>query len=137
MKDERIETTRNRVAARGFIILYFLMMIVLDYRVLILKQPLRDYWDFFAIWVIATVSGFIAFASKGLFDYGFNKFFLMISVIVLITVPATLFITGQIHSVAQVGVMLIGAVPAMGLVVAIAYFLNRRWKRKEGIEDEK
>jgi hypothetical protein len=25
----------------------------------------------------------------------------------------------------------------LGLVMGIDYFLNRRWKRKEGIEDEK
>jgi VanZ family protein len=137
MKDERIETTVNRVAARGFIILYFLMILSLDYRVLILKQPLRDYWDFVAIWLIATLFGFVALASKGGFDYGFKGYWLKISVMVLIVVPTTLFLTGRIHSVAEVAAMLIGGVPAMGLVVGTAYFLNRRWKRKEGIEEEK
>jgi len=44
---------------------------------------------------------------------------------------------GQIHSVVDVGALLIGFPPWMGLVIGIAHFLNRRWKRKEGIEDEK
>ena len=137
MKDERIETTINRVVRPGFVILYFLMMISLDYRILILKQPLRDYWDFAAIWLIATLFGFVALASRGGFDYGFKGYWLKISVIVLAVVPATLFLAGQIHSVAEVAAMLIGGVPAMGLVIGTAYFLNRHWRRKEGIEDEK
>jgi len=44
---------------------------------------------------------------------------------------------GQIHSVVDVGAMLIGFLPGMGLCIGIAYFLNRRWKRKEGIADER
>jgi hypothetical protein len=137
MKDERIQATRNRFAARGFFIWFFLMLISLEYRRLILKQHPRDFWDIFAIWFIGTLFVFIAYANKGVFDHDFKKIWLTIGIVNLIVLFTLFFIMGQIHSVVDVGVYLISYLPAMGLVIAIAYFLNRRWKRKEGIEDEK
>ena len=56
---------------------------------------------------------------------------------IFITNLAVFFIIGQIHTVADVGVYVIGFLPGMGLVIAVAYFLKRHWERKEGIEDEK
>jgi uncharacterized membrane protein SpoIIM required for sporulation len=43
---------------------------------------------------------------------------------------------GPIHSVFEVVAFLISMLSGMGLAIGIAYLLNRRWKRKEGIEDE-
>jgi VanZ family protein len=48
-----------------------------------------------------------------------------------------MFITGRTHSIVDLCVFLFGSLFGVGLVIAIAYFLNRHWKRKEGIEDEK
>ena len=137
MKDERIQTTVNHIARRGFCIWYVLMLISLNYRLWILKQHPRDFWDIFAIWVIGTLFVFIAYANKGVFDHGFKMRWLTIGIVNLIVLFTLFFIMGQIHSVVDVGAFLIGYLPAMGLVIGIAYFLTRRWKRKEGIEDEK
>jgi len=137
MKDERIQTTVNHIARRGFCIWYVLMLISLNYRLWILKQHPRDFWDIFAIWVIGTLFVFIAYANKGVFDHGFKRLWLTIGIVNLIVLFTLFFIMGQIHSVVDVGAFLIGYLPAMGLVIGIAYFLTRRWKRKEGIEDEK
>ncbi|MFH1614369.1 MAG: DUF6773 family protein [Planctomycetota bacterium] len=138
MKDERIQTTVNRFAAGGYWILYSLISISLCYRGLILKQHPREWWDIFAIWVIGILFVFIAFANKGLFDHGFKRMWLTIGIGVTIIVFLTLlFIAGEIHSVADGAMYLGGILLGMGPVIAIAYFLNRRWKRKEGIEDEK
>ena len=137
MKDERIQTTVNRFAAGGFFIWYALTSISLNYRLWILKQHPRDLWDFFAIFLIANLFVFIAYANKGVFDHGFKRLWLTIGIVNLIVLFTLFFIMGQIHSVVDVGVFLISYLPAMGLVIGIAYFLNRRWKRKEGIEDEK
>ena len=137
MKDERIETTVNHIAARVLLIWQLLVFISLVYRILILKQHIRDYWDVFAILFIGSLCGFIAFANKGVFDHVFKRIWLTIF-IVGITVIFTVFcIMGQIDSVVDVGLFLIGVLPGLGLVTGIAYFLNRRWKRKEGLEDEK
>jgi len=137
MKDERIQTTISHITRRVFFIWYLLMLISLNYRLWILKQHPRDFWDIFAIWVICSLYGFIAFANKGVFDHGFKRLWLTIGIVNLIVLFTLFFIIGQIHSVFDVGVFLISYLPAMGLVIGIAYFLNRRWKRKEGIEDEK
>ena len=137
MKDERIQTTINRFAAIGFYIWFVLMSISLCYRTLILKQHIRDFWDIFAIWVIGIFFVFIAYANKGVFGHGFKRFWLSISIGVIIGLFAVKFIAGQIYSVVDVGGGLIGFLLGMGLVIGIAHFLNWRWKRKEGIEDEK
>jgi len=137
MKDERIQTTLNRFAAMGLLICWYLLLpISLLYRMLILKLPPRDWWDIFAIWVIGILFVFIAFASRGVFANGFKKFFLAICIGVIIGVFTFAFITSQIHSVADMSEWLIGSSAGVGLVIGIAHFLNRRWKRKEGIEDD-
>ncbi len=134
--DERIQTTVNRVAAGGFFIWFVLMSISLNYRLWILKQHPREFWDFFAIFLIANLFVFIAYANKGVFDHGFKKRWLTIGIGIIIFNFTLFFIMGRIHSVVDVGVFLISFLLGMGLVIAIAYFLNRHWKRKEGIEDE-
>ena len=137
MKDERIQTTVNRCAAGGFAIWFLLMSISLLYRMLILKQHIRDWWDIFAIWFIGILYLFIAQANKGVLDHGFKRRWLAICIGAFIGIFAVFFIMGRIHSVVDVGAVLIGFLPGMGLVIGIAHFLNRRWERKEGIEDEK
>jgi len=137
MKDERIQTTVNRFAAGGFFIWYVLTLISLCYRLLILKQHPREFWDFFAIFLIANLFVFIAYENKGVFDHGFKMRWLAICIGIFISIFTLSFITGRIHSVVDVGELLIGLLLGMGLVIGTAYFLNRRWKRKEGIEDEK
>ena len=146
MKDERIQTTVNRFAAGGFFIWYVLTLISLNYRLLILKQHPRDFWDFFAIFFIANLFVFIAYANKGVFDHGFKRTWLTIGIAasiaasiaaVIIFFPTWQSIAGQMPSVVYVGLFLISFLSGLGLVIGIAHFLNRRWKRKEGIEDEK
>ncbi len=104
---------------------------------LILKQHPRDWWDIFAIWVIGSLFVFIAYANKGVFAHGFKRYWLTIGIGVIIGNITLFFIMGQIHSVVHVGVFLIGLLLGMGLVFGICHFLTWRWKRKEGIEDEK
>ncbi len=138
MKDERIQTTINRIATIGFSsCLYFLLPISILYRMLILKQHIREFWDIFAIFCFGIFFVFIAYAKKGVFDHDFKGRWLPICIGAFIGILAVLFIMGQIHSVVDVGMVLFGFLPGIGLCIGIAYFLNRRWKRKEGIEDEK
>jgi hypothetical protein len=138
MKDERIQTTVNRFAARGFYIWHLLLAISLFYRSLILKQHPRDWWDILAIWVIGILFVFIACVSKGVFAHlNFKRLWLTSGIGVIIFNITLFFIIGQIHSVIHVGLFLIALLLGMGPVIGISHFLNRRWKRKEGIEDEK
>jgi len=144
MKDERIQRTVNSNAAKGFFIWWALMSISLVYRTLFLKQHPSQWWDIAAIWFVGIYFVFIAHATKGVFDHNFKKYWLTLgigTVTVVVTVNTALFfIMGQINSIAEagrfVGESLIGAVASVGLVIAVAYLLNRRWRRKSGIEEE-
>ena len=136
MRDERIQTTVNRFAAGGFFIWYILTLISLDYRLLILKQHPRDFWDFIAIFLIANTFVFIAYANQGVLDNGFKRSWLPIGISVIIISLTVSFIMGQIRSATDVAGPLGGTLLGLGLVVGIAHILNQRWKRKAGIEDE-
>ena len=137
MKDERIQTTVSHIARRGFIIYFVLMIISINYRLWILKQHPREFWDFMAIFFIASFYGFIAFSNKGVFDQNFKRFWLAIAIGIIIVNITLMFIIGRIHSIVDMVAFLFGHLLGVGLCIAIAYFLNQRWKRKEGIEDEK
>jgi len=130
MKDERIQTTVNRFAATGFWICYLLLTISLCYRVLILKQHPRDWWDIAAIWNIGILFVFIAYANKGVFAHGFKRSWLTMCIFLIIFLFTFKFIAGRIHSLVDVGTTLIASLAGLGPVIGIAYFLNRRWKRK-------
>ena len=131
--DERIQTTTNRLAAGGFFIWQLLLSISLMYRMIILKQPPRQWWDIFAIFCFGIIFMFIACAKKGIFFPLSKRGWLALCIYLFVL----FLIMGQIHSVGDVGGFLIGILIGMGLVIGITHFLDRRWKRKEGIEDER
>ena len=143
MKDERIVTTVNRLWARGFVIWYVLMLSSIYYRLLILKQHPREFWDIFAIFFIGTLYVFIARANKGVLDHSFKRRWLTIGIAggigagigaVIIFFSTWQSIAGQMPSVVHVGLFLIifpiSFLSGLGLVMGIDYFLNRRWKRR-------
>ena len=137
MKDERIQATVSKFAAIGFLIWWVLTGASLNYRVWILKQHPREVWDILGIFCICTFFVFIACANKGVFDHDFKRRWLTIGIVNLITFLTLFSIMGLMNSVADVGGALVGFLLGMGMVIAMSYFLNRRWKRREGIEDEK
>ena len=143
MKDERIQATANSFAARGFFIWFSLLPISLLYRVLILKQHVRDFWDILAIFFIGAFFVFIAYARKGVLDHDFKRRWLVICISASIgafigSLAVQFIFLGRTHavSVVDVGTFLIAFPLGIGPVIGMSYFLNRRWKRKEGIEDE-
>lgn len=136
MKDERIQSTINRFAAAGFFIWYVLTLISLNYRLLILKQHPREFWDFFTIFLIANIFVFIAYANKGVLDFGFRKRWFIICVSIIIGVLVISFITGRLDSAADILGTFLGLLLGLALVIGVSYMLNQHWKRKEGIEDE-
>ena len=136
MQDERIQTTMNRSAAMGFFIWNALLAISLLYRMIILRQDIRDFWDIFAIWGVGMLYVFIANAHKGGFAHASKRYWLTIFIVVFV-VNATLYlIMGRKDSVATAGGYMICLVLGTGSAIGMAFFLSRRWRRKEGIEDE-
>jgi len=136
MKDERIQATINHIGRIGFAIFFVLTLISINYRLYVLKQHPRLFWDFMAIFFIVSLYGFIAFANKGVFEQNFKRFWFAICIVIIITNMTLMFIMGRIHSIVDLFVFLSSSLLGVGLVIAAAYFLNRHWKRREGIEDE-
>ena len=137
MKDERIQTTINHITRRAFAIYFVLMCISINYRLWILQQHPRQFWDFLAIFFIVCFYGFIAFSKKGVFDHNFKRYWFGICIGIIIVNITLMFIRGRIHSIVDMVAFLIAHLLGVGLCIAISYCLNRRWKRKEGLEDEK
>ena len=137
MKDERIQTTVNRFAAIGFFVWQFLLSISIGYRTLILKQHPREFWDILAILFIGMFFLCIAYAKAGFVPHVSKREWLTMGIVNLVVFLTLLFIMGQMHSVVDVGALLLGFIPAMMLVIGVFHFLKRRWERKEAIEDEK
>ena len=113
MKDERIQTTANRFAAKGFCVWLVLMSISLCYRTLILKQHPREWWNIFAIWIIGVFFVFITYAKKGVLDHDFKRRWLTITIAasigaVITFLPTWQSVAGQMPSVVHVGLFLIG-----------------------------
>jgi len=137
VRDERIESTKANIARTVFLIWYLLLTASLCYRTLVLRQPAKEFWDIFAIWVIGILFGFISFAVKGVFDVGFRRVIVPIVVIVLVAVPVTFLVAGQIHSASRFFAVFISGALGMGLFVLAAYLLTRLWRRRHGLDDEK
>jgi len=137
MKDERIQTTMNRFAALGFFcICYLLLPISVLYRMLILKQHPKEFWDIIAIFCIGMFFLCVAYVRASFVPLVSKREWLIMGIVNLIVLLTLFFIMGQVHSIVDVGAMLIGFIPAMGVVIGIFHFLKRRWERNEAIEDE-
>ena len=137
MKDERIQTTMNRIAALGFFcICYLLLPIAVLYRMLILKQHPREFWDLIAIVFIGMFFLCIAYVRASFVPHVSKREWLTIGIVNLVVLVTLFFIMGQMHSVVDVGALLLGYLPAMALVIGVFHFLKQRWERKEAIKDE-
>ncbi|MFC1693803.1 DUF6773 family protein [Candidatus Latescibacterota bacterium] len=138
--DERIKTVRNRSAAGGFLITYCLLLIDLLYRQFYLKQSPGDYWDIFMIWFVSMLYvGITAFSSgmvSGQVKVGRQLKILIPGFIVIMFV--IFYIHGKIttlHELAGIIVSLVVGVPVFCSVVLFYYYLNRRWEKKNELEE--
>jgi phosphatidylglycerophosphate synthase len=137
MKDERIQTSMNRIMARGFLCVCCLLLPASAlYRILVLKQDPSEFWDIIVIIFVGMFFLCVAYAKAGFVPHVSRKEWLTIGIVNLVVFLLLFFIMGQMHSVADVGAMLIGYIPALVLVIGAFHFLRRRWDLKEALEDE-
>ncbi len=68
MKDERIQAVVHQSQAMGFSILYFGMLAIFLFRMVYLKQSVRDFGDFALVWLIAGLSPSLLTAMRGGLD---------------------------------------------------------------------
>ena len=135
--DERINTVRNRAAAGGFFIMFSLLLIDALYRQFYLKQPPGDYWDIMMIWFAGTLYAGITMYSSGAMSGQIIRQFKIIIPVVIVVVLATNYwgrIT-SVHDLAEMMLSLIVLVPALFLVAFFYYYLNRRWEKKNELDE--
>ena len=132
IKDERIQSARRHIQSQGFFIYLWLLTISLLYRQFYLKQPLEQYWDIAAIWLIGgLVTSFLIF-SRGAVQYPatvkrFYKRVIPAGVIVIVTVN---YIRGKITSINQLIEDIIGCLIGYAIAMLIIHILYKRWERK-------
>ncbi|HLS89814.1 MAG TPA: hypothetical protein VK101_01005 [Limnochordia bacterium] len=68
MKDERIQAVVHQSQAMGFSILYFGMLAIFLFRMVYLKQSVRDFGDFALVWLIAGLLPSVLTAMRGGLD---------------------------------------------------------------------
>ncbi|MEJ2263043.1 MAG: hypothetical protein P8X95_06330 [Anaerolineales bacterium] len=131
IKDERISSVKNRVAARGFGIWYILLLIALLYRQFYLGQSVSKYWDLALIFFVGTAYVTIASFAKGaIYETNMIKIGKWTIPFILITIVAVMYFQGQITSIAELVTALLSALVGLSLLGVVLYYLYRRWEKQ-------
>ncbi|MFC1573922.1 DUF6773 family protein [Candidatus Latescibacterota bacterium] len=138
--DERIKAVRNRAAAGSFIILYCFLLIDLLYRQFYLKQEPGDYWDIILIWFASSLYfGITAYSSGMMSGKGkVGQQFKIIIPCVIVSALVTSYFRGRItsmHDFAEIMLSLVVMVPVLFSVFLFYNYLNRRWEKKNELEE--
>jgi len=136
--DERIKTVRNRTAAGGFFITYSLLLIDLLYRQFYLKQAPGDYWDIFMIWFVSSLYAGITMYSSGMMSGQVGRQFKVLIPVIIVTLFVTFYIQGDITSLNELGGIIVGLVVTVPVLFSLYLFynyLNRRWEKKNELDE--
>ena len=137
--DERIKTVRNRAAAGGFFITYSLLLIDLLYRQFYLKQAPGDYWDIMMIWFASSLYVGITAYSSGMMSGKGNisrQFKILIPEIIVIVLVITYWgRISSVHDLPEIILSLAVMVPVLFLIFLFYYYLNRRWEKKNELDE--
>lgn len=135
--DERIKAMSNRTAAGGFFITYSLLLIDLLFRQFYLKQTPGTYWDIMMIWFTGSLYVGIRAYSSGMMSGKVGRQFKIIIPCVIVTVLLTIYwarIT-TVHDFAEIILSFIVMVTVLILVFLFYYYLNRRWEKKNDLDE--
>ena len=136
--DERIKAVRNRATAGGFFITYCLLLVDLLYRQFYLKQAPGDYWDIFIIWIVRSLYVGITMYSSGMMSGQVGRQFKVLIPVIIVTLFAISFIRGDITSVNELAGIIVGLVITVPVLFSLYLFynyLNRRWEKKNELDE--
>jgi hypothetical protein len=136
IKDERISGDRNRIAARGYLIWYVMLLAALLYRQFYLHQALSEYWDLALTFFVGTFYVTIAMFARGaVIESSLARSFKWMIVTIVITNVALAYFQGQISSAGELVTSLLSALLGVSVVGGGLYYLYRRWERRAQVED--
>ena len=131
IKDERIKSSMKHIASQGFVIWFILMNASLLYRQCYLKQPIEQYWDLAAIFFIGVMFVAISIFGRGaVHKNAITKLYKWMVPSIIIGVVAVNYILGNIASIKQLIVTIIGTAIGLSLVLVVFYILYKRWENK-------
>ncbi len=131
IKDERIQSSMRHIASQGFLIWYFLMLASILYRQFYLKQPIEQYWDLAAIFFIGTMFVSISMFGRGAVHKNvMTGVYLGMVPSIIISVVAVSYILGNIASIMELIVTIMGTAIGLSLVMVVFYILYKRWESK-------
>lgn len=136
IKDERISRTKRQIAANGFGIWYFLLLVSLLYRQFYLHQSPQEYWDIALIFFGGTLYVTLASYAKGAVQetaiYQYGKWSVPV---ILITILLINYFQGNINSILDFITILLSALAGLLLLAFIFYFLYRKWEQQNELID--
>ncbi len=133
--DERIQTTRRRIAAQAFGLWYILLLATLLYRQVYLRQPVSEYWDIGLVFLVGAGYTVIANFAQGTFSETFPRYLLIAFPVMLAASLLALAWRGQLTTLADWLWASLAALTSMGILALLYYVLNRRWEKRSGLTD--
>ena len=136
LRDERISQARRRIMAGGFGIWYILLLGMLYYRQFYLGQPWNEYWDIVLTFFIGTLYVTMAsFAQGAVYETLIIRFVKWTVPSILITIAVVMYFQGLINTVVDLLTVVTSALLSLSLLGLLAYYLYRRWEKKNDLAD--
>jgi len=131
IKDERIQSSMRHIGFQVFVIWWILINASLLYRQFYLKQPIEQYWDIAAIFIIGIMFASISMFSRGaVHKNAITTLFKWLVPFIIIGLVYLNFILGNITSIKELIGTIIGAAIGVSLSVVVLYLLYKRWESK-------
>jgi len=136
LRDERISHARRRIMAGGFGIWYILLLGMLYYRQFYLGQPWNEYWDIALTFFIGTLYVTMAsFAQGAVYETSIIRQVKWMIPSILITIVVVMYFQGLVNTVAELLTVVTSALLGLSMVGLLAYYLYRRWEKKNDLAD--
>jgi hypothetical protein len=136
LRDERIGQARRRIMAGGFGIWYILLLGMLYYRQFYLGQPWNEYWDIALTFFIGTLYVTMAsFAQGAVHETSMIRQVKWMIPMIVITIVVVMYFQGGISTVVDLLTVVTSALLGLSMVGLPAYYLYRRWEKKNDLAD--
>jgi hypothetical protein len=136
LRDERIGQARRRIMAGGFGIWYILLLGMLYYRQFYLGQPWNEYWDIALTFFIGTLYVTMAsFAQGAVYETSMIRQVKWMIPMIVITIVVVMYFQGGISTVVDLLTVVTSALLGLSMVGLPAYYLYRRWEKKNDLAD--
>jgi hypothetical protein len=136
LRDERISQARRRIMAGGFGIWYILLLGMLYYRQFYLGQPWNEYWDIALTFFIGTLYVTVAsFAQGAVYETSVIRQVKWMIPMLVIVIVVVMYFQGVINTLVELLTAVASALLSLSLVGLLAYYLYRRWEKKNDLAD--